>query len=122
MGGWVGRTCFGDPDDVSSGHDGWEGLALDGERLRHFVLAEEGEDAVFCVGGVGGWVGGWRRRGGLNELLDIMGGWVGGWVGGWMGLPVVQPALFPCLKRSRAAFASHLDFKKVPPSPHFFVG
>ena len=51
-----------------------------------------GQDDVFVVFGpavhisilvgVGGWVGGGGREGGLNELLDVLGGWMGGWVGG----------------------------------------
>ena len=45
---------------------------------------------------MGGWVGGWRRRRRLNELLEslLVGGWVRRmrycmciWVGGWVGLP-----------------------------------
>ena len=35
---------------------------------------------------------GGRGQGGLNELLDFMGGWVGGWVGGWETLPTHQVA------------------------------
>ena len=50
------------------------------------------------------WVGGWVGRGGeggLNELLDSMGGWVGGWayrvvhkgIGGDGGPPPSIPVL-----------------------------
>ena len=49
------------------------------------------------MGSLGGWVGGWvvelsmysweerGGRGGWNELLWVVGGWVGGWVGGEIG-------------------------------------
>ena len=40
------------------------------------------------------WVGRWveeGRKGGLNELLYVVGGWVGGWVGGKEDVPEERP-------------------------------
>ena len=63
---------------------------------------------------MGGWVGSVEeKRGGSNELLYALGGWVGGWVGGW-GLPYL---VVPCqpLEELSSVLDLVLGLVLVPP-------
>ena len=83
MGGWSYQAV----DAAAPAAGGWEGVF---ESHAEFLVVDLG--FVVSFGGAcclleetfaldcGGWVGG------LNELLESMGGWVGGWVGRTEGL------------------------------------